>query len=86
VHGGIPAPVVPDLRVRHQAVPLEDADRAGRDIEARPLPVPDDVGLLDLDGAEVVQFLGGRHLEDGPRIGFGQGSGDESLGQLHERQ
>jgi hypothetical protein len=67
-------------------VPVEDPHRTGRHVEARPLPVRDDVGLLDLDRAEIVQFLGGHHVEDGARIGVGQGAGGESLGQPHGRQ
>ena len=48
VDGGVAAVGDPgDLGVRHQAVAVEDADGVGRDVVAGPLPVGDDVGLLD---------------------------------------
>ncbi len=83
VDGGVSAPVVPYLRVGHQAVPVEDPDGAGRHVEAGSLPVRDDVGFLDLDRADVVLLLGGHHLEHRAGVLGRQGPGDEISGQLH---
>ena len=53
VHGRVAAVVAAVLGVRHQAVAVEDADGRGRDVEAGPGPVADDVGLLDRDLTDV---------------------------------
>jgi hypothetical protein len=73
------------LGVPHQAVPVEDADRLGGDVEARSGPGTDDVGLLDLDHADVLELLGSDHLEDGPGVGPGQRPLGEALGQAPGR-
>ena len=65
---------------------VEDAQAAGRQVGAGPLPVAHDVGLLDDGLADVLELLGGHDLVDGPRVGEGQGPGDESVGQVHGLQ
>jgi hypothetical protein len=46
--GGAAAVGAGDLGVPEQAVALGDADGPGADVEARALPVTDDVGQLEL--------------------------------------
>ena len=83
VDGGVAPVGRRDLGVRDQPVTLEHADRRRGDVEARPRPVGDDVGLLDLDHADVGLLLGGHHLEDGARVGGRERARRQPLGEIH---
>ena len=72
------------LDVPHHPVALEDADRARGEVEGGPLPVGDDVGLLDDDLAEVGELLGGDELEDGGRVLGRERSCGEPGGQVED--
>ena len=80
---GCLAPIAGHLGVARQPVAVEHADRAGREVEARTLPIGDDVGLLDLDHPDVGELLGGRHLEHGGEVAGPQRPVDESFDELH---
>ena len=66
---------VADVGVPDQPVAVEDADRAGREVEPRLLPVADDLVDRDLGLAEVDDLLGGDHLDDRRRVVQGQARG-----------
>ena len=51
------------LGVGDEVVAVEDADRLPGDVEV-PMPVADDVGLLDDDLADVLELGGGHELVD----------------------
>jgi hypothetical protein len=72
MHRGVPVPAPADLAVPHEAIAVEEPDRAVRDIERRALPVADDVGFLDHRHPDVGHLLGGHHLVDGARVGRSQ--------------
>jgi hypothetical protein len=77
-HGGVAAVGAGDLGVADEQVSVlavEDADGARGHVEARPLPVADEVGLLDLGLTEVVQLLGRHRLVDGAGVLLAQGAG-----------
>ena len=81
VDGGVAAVVAGVLGVGDEAVALEDADGVLGTSYAGPLPVADDVGLLDHDLADVVELLGGHHLGDGGGVGRGQRAFGEPSGR-----
>ena len=62
--GRVAAVGLGELGVPDQPVAVEDADALGRHVEAGARPVADDVGLLDLDRAEVGELLGRHHVVD----------------------
>ena len=85
VHGRVAAVTAGDLGVADEPLltigVVEDADGLGRDVEAGPTPVADDVGLLDLDHPDVVHLGGRHHLVDGASVGQGERTLREALGQ-----
>jgi len=67
-----------DLGVAHQRRAVEDTDALRRDIERRPFPVRDEVGLLDGDLSDVDQLSGSHEREDVGRVRRGQRPGGEA--------
>ena len=86
VHRRVAAVVTAVLGIGHQPVAVEDTDCRVRDVEARPGPVTDDVGLLDGHLADVLDLLGRHHLEDGAGVVMLERAAGESVGKVHEGQ
>ena len=63
------------------SIAVEDAHAAGGQVVGGALPVGDDVGNLDLGGADVGALLRGHHLVDRLRVIEGQRARGEALGE-----
>ena len=81
VDGGVPSVAPAELAVSDQGLAGEHPQRVGCDGEAGPLPVAEDVLLLDPDLPGVVQLLRRHHLEHGVGVGQGQWPSGQSVGE-----
>ena len=81
VDGGVPSVAPAELAVGDQGLAGEHPERVGSDGEAGPLPVAEDVLLLDPDLPGVVQLLRRHHLEDGVGVDQGQWPRRQTVGE-----
>ena len=81
VDGGVPSVAPAELAVGDQGLAGEHPQRVGCDGEAGPLPVAEDVLLLDPDLPGVVQLLRRHHLEHGVGVGQGQWPSGQTVGK-----
>jgi hypothetical protein len=73
------------LRISHQAIPIEDPDRALGQVMAGPLPVTDDVSLVDDDFPDVDGLLSRDQLENRVGVLPCEGTSHEVGRKIHER-
>lgn len=79
---GVTAIAVRHLGVGHQSVVVIHADGDCRHVVSRPLPVSDDVRLLDDDRTDVDQLLRSDDGRDGGGVRRDEGANREASGQI----